>query len=154
MTKKQRLKRINRLVTVRERDRDSARGELAEATRDAESAKDAHEQAASRWEDQADEVASVEEVRSAHEFAQQRSHLNALRREVDRADRQRQQAEAVQDDKRGAATAAQQELRKMEIWSETQAERIRVDDQRRDQKTTDEIAARIVQARIVQANKA
>ncbi len=145
MTKKQRLKRINRLVTIRERDRDSARGELAEATRDAESAKHAHEQAASRWEVEADEVAAVDSVGSIHEFAEQRRHLNALKREVDRANRQRKEAEAVQDDKRVAATDAQRELRKMELWSEAQAERIRLDDKRRDQKTTDEIASQIVQ---------
>jgi flagellar export protein FliJ len=144
MTEKQRLKRIQRLVDLRERERDSARGELADAQRHAARAQARHESAERRWADEADAAAEPGEVASMRDFAESRMHLDSLRRVADRASEQRRRAEGEEDRKRDAATEAQRELRKMELWSEAQEDRLRELGLRADQRVTDELAARIV----------
>jgi flagellar biosynthesis chaperone FliJ len=89
--------------------------------------------------------ADCDEPVSIHDFAVQRMHLHTLRREADRAQLRHHQACAVEHEKLEATTAAQRELRKMELWSESETEKQRTEHERVDQKTTDEIAARIVQ---------
>jgi flagellar export protein FliJ len=146
MTGKQRIKRIERLASLRERERDSARGELANAQRATERAERAHEEAENRWVEEVADSESDAPV-SIHDFAVQRMHLHTLRREADRAQLRKEQAQAHEQQKLEAATAAQRELRKMELWSESEIERQRTEHERLDQKITDELAARIVQRR-------
>ncbi len=144
MTGKQRIRRIDRLVSIRERDRDSARGELADAQRRAEDASRSRAAAEDRWQAEAELTAAPPEQLSIQDFALQRMHLSTLRREAERAQHRHERAVKDEDKKRELATFAQTELRKMELWSDTERERQRVEAQSRDQKITDEHAAQLV----------
>lgn len=145
MTGKQRIKRIDRLVSIRERDRDSARGELAEAQRRVDDASRTHAAAEDRWNAEADRTTAAPEQLSIQDFALQRMHLSTLRRDAERAQHRHERAVKDEDKKRELATFAQTELRKMELWSDAERERQRVEAQTRDQKITDEHAAQLVQ---------
>ena len=141
MTDQQRIDRIQRLISLKQRDRDSAQGALADAQRKAAVAADKHREAETRWEDEADDVAELQAADSVREFAERRSHLNALRRKANHADQKRDQSSRTEESKRAEATDAHREVRKMELWSESEVERIRVKTARNDQRATDEIAA-------------
>ncbi len=145
MSNRQKLKRIGRLIELRGRERDRAHGELATAQRATEVATLAVAAADRRWNDEAasDEAAAPNSV---HEFGLRRMHLLSLRREVDLAKERREVALNAERLKLEAATHAQRELRKMEIWRESETERQRVESELADQHVTDEMAARIVQS--------
>jgi flagellar export protein FliJ len=141
MSGRQKLKRIGRLVDVRERERDGAQAELAAAKRATESALAAVQRAEESWNGEASKAAGAAPM-AVHEFALQRMHLLTLRRAIDLARADHERAQTHEQAMLEAATAAQRELRKMEIWREAETERQRVERERVDQITTDEIAAR------------
>lgn len=139
-----RLARIARLVTIRERERDVAQAMLAEARRATEQAQRAVEEAIRRWEEEAARLDS-EPDRPVSEFALGRMHLRSLQHEIERARAHLRSAMEHEAKALETTTAAQRELRKMEVWRENETERVRLEEQRRDQNLTDEFAARIVQ---------
>ncbi|MBM4376310.1 MAG: flagellar FliJ family protein [Deltaproteobacteria bacterium] len=138
-----RLERIARLIRLRERARDEAQAKLAEARRATEAARDEVRRATQRWQD---EVASADAETAVpmSEFALWRMHLQSLRREVECAATRLDSAERREADELATTTEAQRELRKMELWRESEADRMRTDALRGDQALSDEIAARIV----------
>jgi flagellar export protein FliJ len=138
-----RLARIARLLRLRERERDEAQAKLADARRATEAAREDVHRATLRWQEEVARSEADGDV-PVSEFALRRMHLQSLRREIDRATARLRSAEAREARELAATTAAQRELRKMEVWSENEANRLRVEEQRRDQGLTDEIAARIV----------
>ncbi len=142
MTNTQRLSRIQRLVTIRERHRDTAQQQLADAARQAEAARLRHRAAAQQWLDQAEFVAGSQGS-SISEFAEQRMHLNALRRRQMLAEQAREQKQEQEDECREEAVESHRELRKMELWSDSVEDEIRVETTRQDQKNTDELAAQM-----------
>ena len=141
MTDKERLNRIKRLVSLRERARDQAQSALAEARRKADSDRAAVATAEEDWRQECDKEASSEGPASVRDFAEHRNHLNALRRRVEQADVKRKQSEQEEASKLSAATVAHKDLRKMEIWNENETKRIQQETNRREQLITDEIAA-------------
>ncbi|MSP25688.1 MAG: hypothetical protein EXR75_11090 [Myxococcales bacterium] len=145
MTGKQRVKRIERLLSIRERDRDSARGQLADAQRRTEDARIVRSDAEVRWTSEVERTAVPVENASIQDFALQRMHLNTLRRVADRARLKLEHAATEEDRKRDTATVAQREVRKMELWSDAERERQRVETLSFEQKLSDEHAAQLVQ---------
>jgi len=143
MTSKQRLQRINRLVSLKEHRRDEQRGRLAKAQRDTEDARSAREQAENSWQECADDAASADAPVSIAEFAESRAHLDSLKREVEVAEVKHRKAERRESARRDDACSAQRELRKMELWGENEAEKIRAANARQEQNETNELAARI-----------
>lgn len=145
MTDKERLSRIKRLVDLRERARDHAQNALANARRKADSDRKAHTDAQNNWESECNDEESDSGVASVRDFAERRSHLNTLRRKVDRAAAKRDHSEHEEADRLEQATEAHKELRKMEIWNDNETKRIQQETNRRDQIVTDEIAAQRTQ---------
>jgi flagellar export protein FliJ len=141
---RQRLKRIARLVALRESARDAAQAKLAEARRMTEAARNELAEAETAWRVEADAVAA-ETALPASEFALRRAHLQWLRRAIDRAAERLRLSEEHEHKELEATTQAQRELRKMEVWSETETARHQLEENRKDQILTDELAARIVQ---------
>lgn len=138
------LKRISRLVGLRERDRDLAQAKLAEAVRGTASARVALDAAREAWRVEAEAAAATNTIQVS-EFALLRAHLRSLQRAVELATRRLADAEGREREARDATTLAQRELRKMELWHETESARELAEANRRDQATTDEFAARIMQ---------
>jgi len=138
------LKRIARLATLRERERDTAQARLAEARRATEACRREVAELEERWRAEADSVAAATSL-PVSEFALLRAHLQALRRAVVQASLRLAAAEEVEQRELEATTLAQRELRKMEIWNETEVARQQAEENRKDQELTDELTARIVQ---------
>jgi flagellar export protein FliJ len=141
VTNKERLSRIQRLVNIRERTRDSAQSALAEAKRKADSARQAHMNARENWDQECDGTNDDSPVASVRDFAERRSHLHTLHRKADRAAVKRQRSEVEEASRLEEATDAHKELRKMEVWNDNETKRIQEETNRRDQQLTDEIAA-------------
>lgn len=144
MTNKQRLDRIQRLVNIRERDRDEKRGALSEAQRQTELARAAQQDAETTWQERAAGVGATT-VTSASEFAENRMHLADLKKHAEHRRIAHEEAEQEESERRSDAQDAQRELRKMELWSESEAEKIRKERARQDQIVTDELAALLSQ---------
>lgn len=143
MSSRQKLKRIVRLVALRERARDGAQAELAAAQRACETAQARVQGAERRWNEEATKTQDAA-LDSVHEFGLRRMHLASLRREIELAKEVHEQRLLVERQKIDAAIHAQRELRKMELWGDSEAELLRVEGERADQQLTDELAARIV----------
>jgi hypothetical protein len=141
MTDRQRLARIKRLVIIRERVRDNAQSALADARREADSDRDAHDSAREQWEQECEQTEEHEAVASVRDFAEQRGHLNNLRRRADRAAVKRIRSAHDEELRREEAKEAHTELRKMEIWNDNENKRIETENNRLAQIDTDEIAA-------------
>ncbi len=137
---RERLTRIKRLVSVRERYRDSAQAALSDANRRVQHADAEHAEAECSWSERAE--AAVQDLpQSVDELVDQRNHLASLRQSADHALHRRCRAAEQEDARRGEALRAQQELRKMELWSGAVAESLRADEARAEQRKTDELAA-------------
>lgn len=136
----QRLERIKRLLRVKEQQRDIARGHLAEARQVAVAAATATARAEATWDAGAVD-ASAPAPRSVTDFAAEREHLATLQREVERARERQQAAEREEEARHAEACDAQVELRQIEIWSESEHDRHRVEGERKERIRLDELAA-------------
>jgi len=142
VTNKQRRDRIQRLRNLRERARDEKRGALAKAQQRKEVAQLAHEEAETTWQERAAGIAAPT-ITNAADFAANRMHLADLKLQAEHHRLEREAAEQEESERRDETQVAQRELRKMELWGESENEKIRKEQARRDQILTDEMAAQI-----------
>lgn len=143
MTDRQRIRRIQRLLKLSETRRDAAQAALARAQLEVDAATVVMGQAEQRLEDGAERVRRSEGVNAA-DFADAYAYLRTLRFQVERAREDVDAAQREADLRRGAATGAHREVRKMEIWGESTEERVRVEESRVEQQANDELAARLI----------
>jgi hypothetical protein len=141
---KQKLKRIERLVSLKERRRDVLQGVLAGAERTTRAHWEVLSAAEDRW---LREIARAVATGGAqvHEMLAERMHLETLRERADLAHHEHRRA--LENQERCAADVrhAERELRQMERWSETVNDALRSAQERRERIDTDELAARITQ---------
>jgi len=137
---KTRMRRIRRLVKLRERCLNVARGHLSDATRQERSARMVHERAEDSWGRRADEVVDSPPD-SVGDMAEQREHLRALRDDVERARAKWSDAASTESQRRDEVLEARRELEKMERWSEEVGEAMRLAEAKRERVESDAVAA-------------
>lgn len=136
-----RMKRIKKLVDLRERHVDAAQAEKIRADQQAALAAKRAEEASDSWRARAAALAS-EEAMSMADFAAASAHLQALDASAKAAEQHRDQQVAEAAERREKLVAARRELEKTERWSDNVHERERAERARAERRVEDEIAAR------------
>jgi len=145
MSDRKKLGRIQRLVWLKERRRDAAQAQLAEARARANAAAERAEDAEQRFEHEAADSDAPPSDTPMSDWMVQRQHVTALGLEAEDAHHVRCQAESTAAERRGEVHHAERELRQMERWSEVEGARAELEGQRREQSATDELAAQITE---------
>ena len=141
-----RLLRIERLATVRARQLDAARGELAVAARNSEAARNAERAAEATWAQRAAALAATTPARVA-DLASASEHIKMLQRRVEAERVRRQQAEACEVEATEAVRQAHRRLRKLERWAEATRAELAGMAAKLERHDNDELAARIATGR-------
>lgn len=142
MSERARLRRILRLQRVSEVRRDAAESALARAEAEEDEARRAVAAAEQLAQAGAERFAGIEAIAVA-EMADAHAYVRALQHHVAWAREQASEAHAQTQARRGDAADAHREVRKMEIWGESAAERQRLEENRVEQRNNDELAARL-----------
>lgn len=137
----ERRNRVERVMQVRSRALDIARGDLATASREVLRIELEHEAAVTLWLERANLPVGMTFERTEM-FADQREHIDSLRKRVEQLEKNLMSARAREAACRERAKRAQQELKKIETWRDSLDAQIREQESRRERKTTDELAAR------------
>jgi hypothetical protein len=142
-----RLKRVEKLVEMRQAAADVARGAFADARRAAERAHEGHEAGRAAWAARAEEIAGAR-YRDIDELVAARAHLETLRLREAALARAAAAADAVEATRREECLSAERELSKLERWRASLLDQERAEEARRERLQTDEIAARTFARRL------
>ena len=136
-----RMKRIKKLVDLRERHVDAAHAEKIRAEKEAALAARRAEEASDSWRAQAAALANEQAISMA-DYAAASAHLRALDATAKAAEQQHAQQVAEVAERRAKLVAARRELEKTERWSENVDGRERAERARAERRAEDEVAAR------------
>ena len=136
-----RMRRIKKLVDLRERHVDSARAEKLRAEKEATLAARRAEEASDSWRARAAALAG-ERAMSVADYAAASAHLQTLDATAKAAEQQHQAQIAALAERREQLVSARRELEKTERWSSNVAEREQAERTRAERRAEDEIAAR------------
>ena len=136
-----RMKRIKKLVDLRNRHVDAAHAEKIRAEKDAAIAAKRAAEASDTYKERATSLTN-EEAMSVADYAAASAHLRTLDATAQRAQQQHAQQVAEVVERREQLVVARRELEKTERWSDNVEQRERADRARAERRTEDEIAAR------------
>jgi flagellar biosynthesis chaperone FliJ len=136
---------VERLVELGREAVNAARASVGAAARAVAEARDDASREEHAWSDAAQVFGTG--VARASDLAEQSAHLRTLRHRADAASRRLERA--VLEERRCAAAVvkAAMELRKLELWRDRMAQGEREEEQRQEQRRSDELAARIGRTR-------
>lgn len=136
-----RMKRIQKLVNLRERHVDAAHAEKVRAEKEATLAARRAEEASDSWRARAAALTGEGEMSMA-DYAAASAHLRALDANAKAAEQQHAHQVAEVAQRREQLVSARRELEKTERWSENVHGREQAARARAERRTEDEIAAR------------
>ncbi len=141
------LARIRRLLSIQQTRCDAAEAAARVARMHAIRAQQVLDSAREHVETESARLLSESRVLAA-DLAASHAYLSTLRSHVNMCTADLETAEADLAARRADALRAQREVKKMELWEETTANRARVEQARKEQNASDELAAGITSRRM------
>jgi flagellar export protein FliJ len=137
----ERLTRIERLVSVRQRQLEVVRDELAQAQRKLNEAAQLAQQAENIWHERSESLRN--RSGTIAELIDTRNYIRSLRSKADHHKHQLNLAAKTYAEGQIAVRHAHCEVRKLELWSDKVAKELRDKRSRRERKQDDALAARL-----------